>query len=234
MNDMKKSFYGLITAIAVVGLFISMISCSGDKNSNTARLKTDVQNAIKEVVNMEAVNVDDTLIVLKGGDTTVSVKDATTDSVIPDSALLNRPIYVEVSYCESDLDGDDIVGIVAIVGVYIGIFGGGVLLFFFMFYYWFKAKRDRNRVIETAIQNNAKIDPIIFDEYKSPRTRLHGALVWMAWGLGLFVFCFFIDCVELAGIGAVPFFVGLAKLITYFLEDRKQSTEKTNEDIDAE
>lgn len=226
---MKKIFYGLMAAMVVV----CMVSCSGEIDADSkARLKADVQSAIKEVVKMEAVNADDTLIVLNGSDTTVSIADVKTDSLAADSTQSSRPIIVEVYYDDSALDGEYITGIVAIVGV----FGGGVMVFFFLFSFWFKAKRDRNRVIETAIRNNAKIDPIVFNDFKSPRTRLHAALVWMAWGLGIAVFFLFVDAVEVIGLGAVPFFVGVAKLITYFLEDRKQPVEeKINEpNIDAE
>lgn len=228
---MKKIFHGLMAAMAVV----CMVGCSGEIDADgKARLKADVQSAIKEVVKMEAVNADDTLIVLNGSGTTVSIADVKTDSIAADSTQSYRPINVEVYYDDSALDLDDeyITGIVAIVSV----FGGGVMVFFFLFSFWFKAKRDRNRVIETAIKNNAKIDPIIFNDFKSPRTRLHAALVWMAWGLGIVIFFLFVDAIEVIGLGAVPFFVGVAKLITYFLEDRKQPIEeKINEsNIDAE
>lgn len=226
---MKKIFYGLMVAMAVV----CMVGCSGEIDADgKARLKADVQSAIKEVVKMEAVNVDDTLIVLNGSDTTVSIADVKTDSLAADSTQSCRPIIVEVYYDDSALDGDFIISIVAIVSV----FGGGVMVFFFIFFFWFRAKKDRNRVIETAIRNNAKIDPIVFNDFKSPRTRLHAALVWMAWGLGIAIFFLFVDSIEVVGLGAVPFFVGVAKLITYFLEDRKRPIEeKINEpNIDAE
>ena len=60
------------------------------------------------------------------------------------------------------------------------------------------------------------------------KSRLQSGLVWIGWGLGLI--CLFAVCgsIKTAMIGLIPLFVGTAKLITYFVEDRKKDNNENN------
>lgn len=97
-----------------------------------------------------------------------------------------------------------------------------------------KKAQSRNRIIEKALDNNAQLPEEFFNESKKSKTRLQSALVWIAWGIGIALVLFVLQP-EDAGqktsyiIGCIPFLVGIAKLITYFVEDRNNSQEEDAE-----
>lgn len=97
-----------------------------------------------------------------------------------------------------------------------------------------KKVQSRNRIIEKAIENNAQLPEDFFNEPKKSKTRLQSALVWIAWGIGIALVLFVLQP-EDAGpktsyiIGSIPFLVGIAKLITYFVEDRNNNQEEDAE-----
>ncbi len=236
---MKKNFLKCMAVVAViVALVVGLTSCRMNSTSvDKAEMTEGVKKAVSEMLKMENINKDDTLIKLDSNNV-ARISGVGTDSVQWDSVnASSRPIQVSI-YTDSGSvfdNGKDFVEMVSVIAAFGSIFGAPVLILIFLFYYWYKAKRDRNRVIEAAIMNNVKVDPNLFNDYKTPRTRLHSALVWMAWGMGIIIFFICVDAAEAAGLGAIPLFVGLAKLITYFMEDRKQPTEtKREQNADAE
>ncbi len=232
---MKKNFLkSIVLASLMLAMTFCVVGCRSEHD--TAYLETKVQNAIKEVLNTEQINISDTVLSLNHDDTNIKINGLETDSTAAGIDDPKRPIYVKVYANQGmDIDGHTLVDILAVIF----IFGSPMLIFFFLFFflfrYLYKVKCDRNRVIEFAIKNNAKVDPIIFSNYKTPRTRLHSALVWVAWGAGIMLFFYCVGADEVIGLGAVPLFVGIAKLITYFVEDRKQRPEiEKDQNIDAE
>ena len=48
--------------------------------------------------------------------------------------------------------------------------------------------------------------------------------MWLAWGVGIIAFCLIVSGAKdtVFAIGFIPLLVGVAKLITYFVEDRKK------------
>ncbi len=120
------------------------------------------------------------------------------------------------------------VNIVAIVGT-ICVFGGGALVIilsvFFICNFKFRQRSARYRVIEKALDHNVAIPESFFEnETPAKKSRLQSALVWMAWGLGLMLFFFLVgDGEGEVALGCIPLFVGIAKLITYFVEDHKKA-----------
>ncbi len=109
-----------------------------------------------------------------------------------------------------------------------------VMSVFIIARFMFKKVQSRNRIIEKAIDNNAQLPEDFFNEPKKSKTRLQSALVWIAWGIGIALVLFVLQP-EDAGpktsyiIGSIPFLVGIAKLITYFVEDRNNSQEEDAE-----
>ncbi len=97
-----------------------------------------------------------------------------------------------------------------------------------------KKVQSRNRIIEKALDNNTQLPEEFFNESKKSKTRLQSALVWIAWGVGIAIVLFVLQP-EDAGpktsyiIGCIPFLVGIAKLITYFVEDRNNNQEEDAE-----
>lgn len=125
----------------------------------------------------------------------------------------------------------------------IAVIGGlltGVVIFtlpiFFICYFIYRKRTIRYRIAEKAIEKNMTL-PESFFQVEDKKSRLQSGLVWIGWGLGLI--CLFLVCgsIKTAMIGLIPLFVGIAKLITYFVEDRNKniSENKTNnEDTDVE
>lgn len=118
----------------------------------------------------------------------------------------------------------------------IAIIGGlltGVLIFtlpiFFICYFIYRKRTIRYRIAEKAIEKNMTLPESFFMVPEADKkSRLQSGLVWIGWGLGLI--CLFAVCgsVKTAMIGLIPLFVGAAKLITYFVEDRKKENNNSN------
>ena len=83
-------------------------------------------------------------------------------------------------------------------------------------------QREHNKLIEKAIECNYPLPDDFFKAPKRHRSRLQSALVWIAWGVGIISFCLIMSNDTVYAIGLIPLLVGIAKLITYFVEDRKK------------
>ena len=118
----------------------------------------------------------------------------------------------------------------------VAVIGGlltGVLIFtlpiFFICYFIYRKRTIRYRIAEKAIEKNMTLPESFFAIPEAEKkSRLQSGLVWIGWGLGLI--CLFAVCgsIKTAMIGLIPLFVGAAKLITYFVEDRKKDNNENN------
>lgn len=127
----------------------------------------------------------------------------------------------------------DLVAIIAVLMPYILV----LVIVFTIFYFGYKNKLNRYRLMETAIKNNQKIPKEFFMEKTlNPKSRLQSSIVAFGWGMGICFFSMSLPCYELATLSVIPFMIGVARLITYFVEDRpKLKAEKmaTCQDDDA-
>lgn len=118
----------------------------------------------------------------------------------------------------------------------VAVIGGlltGILIFvlpiFFICYFIYRKRTIRYRIAEKAIEKNMTLPDSFFAIPEADKkSRLQSGLVWIGWGLGLI--CLFLVCssIKTAMIGLIPLFVGVAKLITYFVEDRKKDNNDNN------
>lgn len=145
----------------------------------------------------------------------------------------SEPININITEMSSgELEAHWITMIVAI-GV-MTPFIATVIIVLLIVRFYIKKVQSRNRIIEKALDNNAQLPEEFFNESKKSKTRLQSALVWIAWGIGIAIVLFVLQP-EDAGpktsyiIGCIPFLVGIAKLITYFVEDRNNSQEEDAE-----
>lgn len=89
---------------------------------------------------------------------------------------------------------------------------------------WFSTRknRERNRVVAMSIERGIPLPPDYFRSTLA-KSRLQSGLVWIMWGIGIAVFFLVLIGLKSAvALGLIPFLVGMAKLITYFVEDRPQ------------
>ena len=142
------------------------------------------------------------------------------------SVVINDTQKAEITIIQNQKDRFESEGIFILAIVFIAIvtpFASIVLIIFFAIRGITSRQRERNKLIEKAIDNNYPLPDNFFISQKSPRTRLQSALVWIAWGVGVVAFFLIVDpTVTAYSLGLIPLLVGAAKLITYFIEDRKK------------
>ncbi len=133
------------------------------------------------------------------------------------------------------------VGIIAIISSCIMIVLICAIPVFLICSFIYRKRTYRYRIIEKAIENNIPIPESILTDWESQNkgneksSQLQSALVWIAWGLGIIIFFLICGLYEMAGISSIPLLVGMAKLITYFIERRNilhQETAKDENDVD--
>ncbi len=213
ITDMKRIIK--ILAIALVAS-ISLSSC---------HRKAITQEEIDEFshqINEKLEQLNNT----KTSDSYVIINDSSaTDSIVKIKAE-NDKQKAEITIIQAQKDRFESEGIFVVAIVFIAIvtpFASVVLIIFFAIRGITSRQRERNKLIEKAIDNNYTLPEDFFASQKNPRTRLQSALVWLAWGIGTMGFFYIVDPTETAyAIGLIPLLVGVAKLITYFVEDRKK------------
>lgn len=195
-TTLKTLFFGLISLLA-------LSSCSNDE-LDQQKLNESISTAITEYLNKS--------------------DSATTKQI-------SEPININIRDVSSS---DDLAGhyITAIVFIALIIpFLAVVCIIFIIVRFMFKKVQSRNRIIEKAIENNAQLPEDFFKSHIE-KSRLESALVWIAWGIGiaLVLLVLNINNEENAQntyiLGLIPFLVGIAKLITYFVEDHNNNQDE--------
>lgn len=163
---------------------------------------------------------------INSSNSSVVINDSSaTDSIVRIKAE-NDTQKAEITIIQNQKDQFESEGIFILAIVFIAIvtpFASIVLIIFFAIRGITSRQRERNKLIEKAIDNNYPLPDNFFISQKSPRTRLQSALVWIAWGVGVVAFFLIVDpTVTAYSLGLIPLLVGAAKLITYFIEDRKK------------
>lgn len=134
---------------------------------------------------------------------------------------------IEAKYDHEEEMMEHTLSIIAVIG---GLLTGIVIFtlpIFFICYFIYRKRTIRYRIAEKAIEKNMTL-PESFFQVEDKKSRLQSGLVWIGWGLGLI--CLFLVCgsIKTAMIGLIPLFVGIAKLITYFVEDRNKNNNDNN------
>lgn len=133
----------------------------------------------------------------------------------------------EITIIQHKNDGENFSGVFIVFIAIATPFACAVLIVFFIIRGITSRQREHNKLIEKAIENNYPLPDNFFDTPKRHKSRLQSSLVWLAWGIGTMGFFYIVDPTETAySIGLIPLLVGVAKLITYFVEDRKKESEE--------
>lgn len=134
---------------------------------------------------------------------------------------------IEAKYDHEEEMMEHALSIIAVIG---GLLTGllcFVLPIFFICYFIYRKRTIRYRIAEKAIEKNMTL-PESFFHVEDKKSRLQSGLVWIGWGLGLICLFLVCDSIKTAMIGLIPLFVGIAKLITYFVEDRNKNNNDKN------
>ncbi len=114
----------------------------------------------------------------------------------------------------------------------LGIIGGLIVpLLMVPFVVWLvfryrNQKEQRNHeTLRQMIEKGMEIPPnISFGEAAETGSPLNRGLKYMGLGAGLIVFFLTMDMADIAGVGAIPLFIGLAYLLIWHLEKKKTGT----------
>lgn len=201
---MKRLVYFLVVALIAS---VSLSSC---------QRKAITQEEIDEF----SRQINKTLIELNNNDdsTSIIIDSANSDSVVKINTHKEVP-KAEITIIQQPKGDGENIGVVFIV--FIAIIAP-VLIVFFAIRGITSRQREHNKLIEKAIESNYPLPDNFFSAPKRSKSRLQSGLVWLAWGLGIIGFCLIISDDTVYAIGLIPSLVGVAKLITYFVEDRKK------------
>jgi len=126
-----------------------------------------------------------------------------------------KPGVVKVDiHIDRNQPDDWFVGYVALIAVAMGPLVP-IAIVFIICYFIFKSKRDRNRLIATAMQQGYNLPAEFLVPRQVPKFRLQSAINYIAWGIGLFVFFQAEGAAEVASLTLIPIIIGLGKLIAY-------------------
>ena len=125
---------------------------------------------------------------IKTSDSSVIINDSSaTDSIVKIKAE-NDKQKAEITIIQGQNDRLKSEGVFIIAIVFIAIvtpFTSLVLIVFFAIRGITCRQRERNKLIEKAIDNNYPLPNDFFKAPKQHKSRLQSALVWLAWGIGI-------------------------------------------------
>ena len=205
---MRRLVYFLTIALIAS---ISLSSCQ--RKAITQEEIDELNRQISEKLAMVENNDDTT--------TSITIDTAYTDSTIKINTPKNDK-KTEITIIQGYKGGENLGIVLVIFTALIIPFVCAVLIVFFIIRGITSRQREHNKLIEKAIECNYPLPNDFFKAPKQHKSRLQSALVWLAWGIGIISFCLIMSNDTVYAIGLIPLLVGIAKLITYFVEDRKK------------
>lgn len=94
-------------------------------------------------------------------------------------------------------------------------------------YSGYKKRQSNNKLMETAILQGRDIpsDYFLSNGGRRPKSRLNSGMVLIGTGIGLMLFL--LQCADAFwALGLIPIFIGVANLITYFVEDSRNARDE--------
>mgnify|MGYP003294740799 CR=1 FL=1 len=215
---MKRIIYLLAVALVIS---ISFSSCQ--RKAITQEEIDEFSRQINE--RLEEINNNN-----KNNDTVITIDSTGTDTTVKintNTPQTKQNTEITIIQRDNTNFGESIETVIIVFIAIITPFACLVLIVFFIIKGITSRQREHNKLIEKAIENNYPLPDKFFDTPKRHKSRLQSSLVWLAWGIGTMGFFYIVDPTETAySIGLIPLLVGVAKLITYFVEDHKKESEE--------
>lgn len=207
---MKKLII-LLAAAMITGM--TLVSCGG--GSMSADEKAELINNVKQAIAASRSTDMDKAVIAIGVDSTAGV--SVTDTVAAtDSVITASPVEVNISMGRNQSHIVEIFGVIFIFG---GPFIATVAIVWLCLHHATLRRRSREQLIAMAIERGYALPDGFYDTTKT-KSRLQSGLVWLMWGIGLIIVLTCLGSPSLGTIGIIPLLVGVAKLITYYVEDR--------------
>lgn len=207
---MKSLSFKLLLVLAVL-LSAATAVAKPAKTSAFDRLKWLQMDS---TVNIKADSISQTVVfnVENYGD---DADDAITDEDI--TAIVESAVSTPPSVSKTIMKG--IVGVVAITVPFAFI----LLLFWLIFRYSTSRNRERNKLIELSIREHSPLPDSFYKSeknYYSGVRRLSSGIIWIGIGIAFTAFFACVGSDEMAVLGLIPMFVGVARIVVYFVSKR--------------
>lgn len=206
---MKRLVYVLMVAV-IASVTFSSCSRKAITQEEIDDFNRQISEKLEKIENKSSRKFD-----------SVTIDSTGTDSIVRINAD-NDNKKAEITIIQGHNDGENFGEVLIVFIAIVTPFACVVLIVFMALRTVTTRQRERNKLIEKAIENNYTLPHDFFASYRNARTRLQSALVWLAWGVGIMAFFLIITDETVYAIGIIPLLVGVAKLITYFVEDRKK------------
>lgn len=133
----------------------------------------------------------------------------------------NLATQVGAALAETKLDGEEVMGVVAIVSVFVTI----ILAFAIPLLFSYLKKRRSYKVVEAAILHGQQLPPEFFDEGKPQRSFLQRGVTQIAVGVALTVAVGVVVDWDIALFGLVVVALGVGNVLAHFLGAKEQKTD---------
>ncbi len=223
LNQILKMKKFLLLTLSMIILTVSSCSSSNDRMKDElmdeikADIVANIQDALKEINDSSLqelqINLEN-----KPDDITVY-----TSHYIQDDGKIHVDVNLDV-----DEDRDDtVIALTAIVVGTIGFFLCPILMVATICYFIYRSKRERNRIISTAISTGYPLPKEFFYQH-TPSVKLQSGFIYIAWATGLFLFCYLIGLESLAYLAFIPFIIGIGKIVGWYLSQKKENNKDKN------
>lgn len=153
-------------------------------------------------------------------------------------SLANTPVYVSpniyVESSKSDVRGEHLLRVLALLVPFAFV----VAIVWIALYYKRQNLLSRYRIVELSIINRQPLpDAFYGGKASNPgrinRKRLYNGMLWIAFGLVGVIFFLCEDQAPMMSLCLLPVFIGIAKIVSYFVEQRSIESDSTADHKDA-
>ncbi|MDE6490522.1 MAG: hypothetical protein K2L49_05115 [Muribaculaceae bacterium] len=222
---MKKLL--ILLAVAIIAS-LSLTSCNN--NGLSADEKAELISNVKQAIAESRAKCDSSVSTIDMDKAVITLGNESYETTVNDSISDGEPIEVNISVNDKGF-GSHIVEIFGVIFIFGGPFIATILIIWLCLRHATARRRGREQLIAMAIERGYAL-PDGFYETTPTKSRLQSGLVWLMWGIGLVIVMTCLGSLSLGTIGLIPLLVGVAKLITYYVEDRpsaKNDSESDNE-----
>ncbi len=207
---MKSLSFKLLFFVAAV-LIAATAVAKPPKHTGIDRLK-NLQ--IDSAVNFKTDSISQ-MVVFDAGSADSNMSDEISDEDI--TAVIDMAVAPTHSVTKTVMK--TIVGVVAIVVPFAFV----ILVIWIICRYSTSRNRERSKLIEMSIRERVPLPDAFYKTEKSyylgPR-RLSSGIVWIGVGISVSLFFFAVGSEEMAALGLIPLFVGIARIVVYFVGKR--------------
>lgn len=153
-------------------------------------------------------------------------------------SLANTPVYVSPSiYVESSdsgVDGEHVLRMLALMIPFAFV----IAIIWIVLHYKRQNLLSKYKIIELSIINRQPLPEAFYGGRRGAtgminRKRLSNGMMWIAFGLAGVIFFLCEDVMAMMALCLLPIFIGAAKIVSYFVEQRSIESDSAAENKDA-